>query len=59
MRSDGRIIEEVAASDDVSIGQIAGWPTAEQYEKAASMALELAKAIREKSGIKPLTEPKP
>ena len=47
MRSDGRVIDEVPESEDVNIGQIAGWPTAEQYESAANKALERAKAIRE------------
>ncbi len=47
MRSDGRVIEEFKSRDDVFIGQIAGWPTAEQYERAATKALERAKAIRE------------
>lgn len=46
MRSDGRVMEEVPARADVSIGQVAGWPTAEQYEAAARRALENAKAIR-------------
>ncbi len=49
MRSDGRIMEEVAAREDVNIGQIAGWPSAEQYEAAAAKALEHAKAIRQRS----------
>jgi hypothetical protein len=49
MRSDGRVMEEVAAREDVNIGQIAGWPSAEQYEAAANKALECAKAIRERS----------
>lgn len=45
-RSDGKIIEALEARDDVSIGQVAGWPTAEQYEIAANKALDRAKAIR-------------
>lgn len=49
VRSDGKIMEEVEARDDVVIGQIAGWPTAEQYENAANKALERAKAIRAKA----------
>lgn len=49
MRSDGRVMEEVPARDDVNIGQIAGWPSAEQYESAANKALERAKAIRERA----------
>lgn len=46
VRSDGKVIEEIDARDDVSIGQIAGWPTAGQYEAAARRALEKAEAIR-------------
>jgi len=48
VRSDGKIVDEVQAFDDVGIGQVAGWPTAEQYELAAERALEKAKKIREK-----------
>tara|TARA_R110000868_G_scaffold248674_1_gene505227 strand:- start:311 stop:625 length:315 start_codon:yes stop_codon:yes gene_type:complete len=48
-RSDGKIIREIAANDDVNIGQIAGWPTAEQYESAGNRALETAKVIRERN----------
>jgi hypothetical protein len=48
VRSDGKIVREVKAFDDVSVGMIAGWPTAEQYEHAAERALEKAKRIREK-----------
>jgi len=47
LRSDGRIVEEIPANDDVSIGMIAGWPTAAQYERAADKAMDRAKAIRE------------
>ena len=50
MRSDGRVIEEIMAREDVCIGMVAGWPTAEQYEAAASRALAVAKAIRERPG---------
>ena len=49
MRSDGRVMEEVPSREDVNIGQIAGWPTAVQYETAANKALERAKAIRERA----------
>lgn len=49
MRSDGRVMEEVPAREDVNIGQIAGRPTAAQYESAANRDLERAKAIRERS----------
>lgn len=49
VRSDGKIMEECPAREDVDIGQIAGWPTAEQYEAAANKALARAKAIRERA----------
>ena len=55
---DGRDIEEsdiqkVVGHDkgnvDVGIGLIAGWPTAEQYERAAEKALDKAKEIRSRN----------
>lgn len=45
-RDDGKVVEEVASRSDVWIGQIAGWPTAEQYERAAYEAIEKARHIR-------------
>jgi hypothetical protein len=51
MRSDGRIMEEIRARDDVNIGMVAGWPTAEQYETAAAKAMDRAKAIRERDEL--------
>jgi hypothetical protein len=47
VRSDGRIQKLLTEREDVSIGQVAGFPTAEQYEAAAQRALEKAAAIRE------------
>ena len=47
IRSDGRVIDQFEASEDVCIGQVAGHPTAEQYEAAAKRALDRAKSIRE------------
>jgi hypothetical protein len=47
VRSDGKIVEELPARDDVGIGLVAGHPTAEQYERAAEKALAKAEAIRE------------
>jgi len=44
----GKIIEETPAKSDVNIGMIAGFPTAEQYERAGNEALERARKIREK-----------
>lgn len=48
-RSDGKILDELKAFDDVCLGMIAGYPTAEQYEFAANRALEKAKIIRERN----------
>lgn len=49
MRSDGRVLYEFAAAGDVEIGQIAGYPTAEQYEAAALRAQAAAQRIREQT----------
>ena len=49
VRSDGKIVDEIQAYDDVGIGQVAGWPTAEQYEIAANRALKRAEKIRERN----------
>lgn len=43
----GRVRGEVEAIDEVSIGMIAGHPTAEQYERAAAVATERARLIRQ------------
>ena len=48
VRSDGKVMEEMLAREDVSIGQIAGWPTAEQYERAAQEAMQMAVSARER-----------
>jgi hypothetical protein len=47
VRSDGKIVDEVPPWDDVMIGQVAGWPSAEHYERAARRAMERAEKIRE------------
>jgi hypothetical protein len=47
VRSDDKIIEELAPDDVLYVGQYAGKPTAEQYERAAQKALDTAKQIRE------------
>lgn len=52
LRSDGKVIEQIDAREDVSVGMIAGWPTAAQYERAAERAMERAKAIRENDARK-------
>jgi hypothetical protein len=49
MRSDGKVMEEIPVADEVAIGQIAGWPTPEQYESAAKRALEQAARIRDQA----------
>ena len=46
VRSDGKIIEEFSAHDEVGIGMVAGWPSAEQYERAAAKAMDRADVIR-------------
>jgi len=48
VRSDGKIMDEVLAQDDVGVGMVAGWPTAQQYELAAEEALDRARKIRER-----------
>ena len=46
--STGKVIESTPTKTDVSIGMIAGWPTAEQYERAGNEALERARQIRDR-----------
>lgn len=48
VRSDGRVIDEIPAIESAGVGMVAGWPTPEQYEHAAKMCLEKAKAIRDR-----------
>jgi hypothetical protein len=47
VRNDGKVIFELPQKEEVNIGQIASWPTPEQYESAAQKALEQAARIRE------------
>lgn len=47
IRSDGKILKLLPEREDVCIGQVAGFPTAGQYEAAAQRALEKAAVIRE------------
>lgn len=42
----GKVLDEMPERTEVSIGMVAGWPTAEQYEAAAKRALEKAEVIR-------------
>lgn len=46
VRSDGKVIEELSENEEVSIGQVAGWATPEQYERASENALIKARSIR-------------
>lgn len=46
VREDGRIVDELPCRHDINIGQVAGWPTAEQYERAGKDALARAELIR-------------
>ena len=45
-RSDGKVMDSSSAEDRASLGMVAGFPTAEQYERAAERALESAREIR-------------
>lgn len=47
VRSDGKTVHDMPAVEDVAIGQVAGWPTPEQYEAAAKRALDQAARIRD------------
>lgn len=47
LRSDGKVVDETSGSEDVEIGLVAGWPSAEQYEQAAARALGRADHIRQ------------
>lgn len=44
----GKVLDEMPERTEVSIGQVSGWPTAEQYEAAAKRALEKAEALRKR-----------
>jgi hypothetical protein len=46
VRSDGKVMDVTPADLDVSVGMVAGFPTAEQYEAAAARAIEKAQVIR-------------
>lgn len=46
IRSDGKVLLELPSVTEVSIGMIASYPTAEQYEHAANLALAKAALIR-------------
>jgi hypothetical protein len=46
------VIRSLPSRAEASIGMVAGWPTAEQYEHAAKLCLEKAAAIRARKGTK-------
>ncbi|MEB3320122.1 MAG: hypothetical protein VKI63_04195 [Cyanobium sp.] len=48
-----KVLAHAPAKDTVSIGQIAGFPTAEQYEAAAAKALAAAQYIRSRASSHP------
>lgn len=45
----GRVLRAMPAKLELNIGQIAGFPTPEQYEAAADEALKKARLIRQRS----------
>lgn len=47
VRDDGKVMQEHPADAELSLGMVAGFPSAEQYETAAANALESAKRLRE------------
>ena len=46
VRSDGRVMDEAPGIEEASIGMVAGWPTADQYRRAAERCLQLALSAR-------------
>lgn len=48
LRSDGKVVREIAPNDEVALEMLAGFPTPEQYERAAEVALKKAANIRER-----------
>jgi len=50
VRSDGKIIDSVPGMAEVSIGMVAGWPSWQQYTRAAATALVKAGQIAERGG---------
>ena len=51
VRSDGKVVDEFKAVEEVHIGMVAGYPSAEQLRRAAQKALERADRI-DKMNIK-------
>lgn len=46
VRSDGKVVEQADHDSRVALGMIAGFPTPEQYERAALAAMEKAAHLR-------------
>lgn len=44
-RGDGKVVEEAPGTTEASIGLVAGFPTAEQYRRAAARCIARAEAI--------------
>lgn len=53
LQGERKVLAHAPAKDTVSIGQIAGSPTAEQYEDAAAKALAAAQHIRSRASSHP------
>lgn len=47
VRSDGKVKREEPACAEVSLGMIAGWPSAQQYRRAAAAAIAKAEQLDE------------
>jgi hypothetical protein len=49
--SDGKVVlEQTTGCPDASVGQVAGWPSPEQYRAAAARALSAADLVEQRSG---------
>lgn len=57
VRSDGRIMEEVNGLTEAGIGMVAGWPSAEQYRRAADRCIRQAERIEENDKFTPTNNP--
>ena len=51
VRSDGKVLDTSVGEERASLGMVAGFPTAEQYELAAERALACAKEVRERAKL--------
>jgi hypothetical protein len=48
VRSDGHVLDTAPADERASLGMVAGFPSAEQYERAADLALAAAAEIHKR-----------